>query len=138
MAAATKDRATIKKSFERLIRLTVKSTSVIPAGVMVAVDATGQAVNASDTAALKVMGVSAHAADGTKGDVDILVERGLFWFAQDATIAIANVETLCEVVDNQTVSLSTTTNHIKAGYIEDVDATKGVLVAMLGGLIAAA
>lgn len=140
MAATTKDRATITKYVERLIRLTLKSGSVIPGGVMVAIDtAAGTAVNASDAAARKVEGVSQHAADQTKGDVDILVARGAFWMGNDGTITAANIGTVATVLDNQTVSLAaTTTNDIGAGIIEDVDSVKGVLVAMLGGNVDAA
>jgi hypothetical protein len=137
MAATTKDRATIRKYIERQIRLTLKASSVIPAGVMVAIDTTaGTAVNAGDTASTRVMGVSAHAADQTKGDTDIVVERGAFWLGNDGTITAANIGGVCTVLDNQTVSLAaTTTNDIGAGIIEDVDSVKGVLVAMLGGRV---
>ena len=139
MAATTKDRQTAVQYFQRNIRLTLKAGSVIPAGVMVCVDATGTAVNASDTAALKIMGVSQHAADQTKGDVEILVARGCFWMANDGTIAIADLQVGATILDNQTVSkAATTAADIIAGYIEDVDATKGVLISILGGLPAAA
>lgn len=138
MAATTKDRATQRQYLERLIRLTLKAASVIPAGVIVCVDATGQAVNGADTAGLKVMGISAHAADQTKGDTDILVERGCFWMANDGTIALADLQVAATILDNQTVSkAATTANDITAGFIEDVDATKGVLISILGGLPAA-
>lgn len=138
MAATTKDRATPKYWIERELTLTLKTGSVIPAGVMVAVDATGLAVNAADTAALKVMGVSAHAADQTKGDTYVVVERGVFVLANDGTIAQADVGGLATVLDNQTVSkAATTTNDIPAGYIEEVR-TDGVAIAMLGGFIGAA
>lgn len=138
MAATTKDRVTLKQYFERNVRVTLKAASVIPAGVIVAVDATGQAVNGADTAGLTTMGISAHAADQTKGDAEIIVERGCFWLANDGTITLADIGVLATILDNQTVSkAATTANDIGAGIIEDVDATKGVLVAMLGGLIKA-
>jgi hypothetical protein len=82
------------------------------------------------------MGVSAHAADQTKGDTEIIVERGCFWFANDGTITLADVGVVATVLDNQTVSkAATTANDIGAGIIEDVNSTDGVLVAMLGGRV---
>lgn len=140
MAATTLDRQTKKQFIQRQIRLTVKtSTADIPAGTMVCVDATGTALNAADTAALIMMGVSAGPASYTNGDRDVIVERGCFWMANDGTISIADVGKACTILDNQTVSkAATTTNDIIAGYIEDVNSVDGVLVAMLGGLVAAA
>jgi hypothetical protein len=136
MAATTKDRATIVKNIERQIRLTLKASSVIPGGTIVCTDATGQAVVGADTAGQRCEGISSHAADQTKGDVDIIVMRGAFWLGNDGTIALADVGGVCTILDNQTVSkAATTANDIGAGIIEDVDATKGVLVAMLGGRV---
>lgn len=136
MAATTKDRATVRKFIQRQLRLTLKASAVIPAGVIVCTDATGQAVNGADTAGLRCEGISAHAADQTKGDTDIVVERGAFWLANDGTIALADVGGVATILDNQTVSkAATTANDIGVGIIDDVDATKGVLIAMLGGRV---
>lgn len=139
MAATTLDRNTKKQYIQRQIRLTLTAATAIPAGVIVTVAAAGTALNGADTAAHVTMGVSAHAVDYAAGDRDIIVERGCFWLGNDGTITIADVGKACTILDNQTVSkAATTTNDIIAGYIEDVDATLGVLVAMLGGLVAAA
>jgi hypothetical protein len=138
MAATTLDRNTKKRFVERQIVLTLAASTTIPAGVMVATNASGLAVNASDTTALKVQGISAHPASTVNGDIKIVVERGVFNMGNDGTITVANVGTLATVLDNQTVSLAaTTTNDIGAGYIEEVDAD-GVWTAMLGGFVAAA
>lgn len=139
MAATTVDRQTMRQYIQRQIRLTLTAATDIPAGVMVTVAAAGTALNAADTAAHVMMGVSAAAASFAAGDREIIVERGCFWMANDGTITIADVGKACTILDNQTVSkAATTVNDIIAGYIEDVDAVKGVLVSMLGGLVAAA
>lgn len=133
MAATTVDRQTFKYWIEREIRLTLKAGSVIPAGVIVCTDATGLAVNGADTAGLKTQGISAHAADQTKGDTDIIVERGVFVLGNDGTIATAAIGQLATILDNQTLSLAATTaNDIGAGWIEEVR-SDGVVIAMLGG-----
>ena len=133
MAAATTDRLTFKYWIEREMTLTLKANSVIPAGVMVCTDATGLAVNGADTAGLKMQGCSAHSADQTKGDTVIIVERGVFVWANDGTIAQANVGQLATILDNQTLSLAATTvNDIGAGWVEEIR-SDGVAISVLGG-----
>ena len=134
MAATTVDRNTPATWIEREIALTLKAGAVIPAGTMVCTDATGLAVTASDTAGLKMQGRAAHRADQTLGDTTVLVERGVFSWANDGTIAQANVGQLATILDNQTLSLAATTvNDIGAGWIESVDAVLGVSISVLGG-----
>lgn len=138
MAATTNDRNTPAKLIERQIKLPLKNGETIPAGVGVCTDATGAAVNASDTAGLITQGRAAHAASYAAGDRFITVERGVFEFANDGTIAQANIGSLATWADNQTLSLAaTTTNDIGAGYIEEITPT-GVFISMLGGKVAAA
>lgn len=139
MTATTVDRNSPALYIERQIKLPLKtSTADIPAGVMVCVDATGTALNAADTAGLKIMGRSAAPASYSGGDRFVVVERGVFYFANDGTIAQANVGGAATIADNQTLSLAaTTTNDIIAGYVEAVD-SNGVAIAILGGLPAAA
>lgn len=135
MAATTLDRNSPALHIERQIKLQLKTaTPDIPAGVMVCTDATGTALNGADTAGLKIQGRSEHPASYTNGDRFIVVTRGVFWFANDGTITIANVGQLATILDNQTVSLAATTaNDIGAGYIEQVDASLGVAISILGG-----
>lgn len=138
MAATTTDRNTRARYIERQIRLLLKAATTIPAGAMVAVDATGYAVNASDTAGLIVMGRAEAAASYADGDREIVVARGVFQWANNGNVVQATVGSPCSVVDNQTVGLAAdTTNDIVAGYVEEVT-TEGVFVSMLGGKIAAA
>lgn len=137
MAATTLDRATKRQYIQRQIRLTLTAATDIPAGVIVSVAAAGTALNGADTAAHVVMGLSTHAVSYAAGDREIIVERGCFWLGNDGTITIADVGKQCTVLDNQTVSkAATTVNDIIAGVIEDVDASLGVLVCMLGNLVA--
>lgn len=137
MAATTTDRNTKARFIERQIRLVLKAASVIPAGAIVCVDATGTAVNGSDTAGLITMGRAEHAADYTAGDREIVVARGVFCYANNAGAVIqADVGKPANIVDNQTVTDAATVNSIPCGYIEEVT-TEGVWVAMLGGKVGA-
>jgi len=139
MTAATTDRNTYRQYIQRQIAIPLTAATDIPAGVIVmALAATGTALNGADTAAGVVMGISTQSVSYAAGDRTCIVERGAYWLANDGTITAANVGMPCEVKDNQTVSLVTTTNHIVAGYIEAVDTTLGVCVAMLGGKVGAA
>lgn len=137
MAATTLDRNPARRFVERQIVLTLAANTKIPLGVIVCTNASGLAVNGSDTAGLVTQGMSCQAADTAAGDVKIVVERGTFRFNNDGTITTANVGSLATILDNQTVSLAaTTTNDIGAGFIEEVD-SDGVWISMLGGKVAA-
>lgn len=137
MAATTTDRNTRARFIERQIKLLLKSGESIPAGAMVATDATGYAVNAADTAGLIVQGRAEAAASYDDGDREIVVARGVFQWANNGNVVQASVGTLLEVIDNQTVGLAADgVNNIGAGYCEEVT-SEGVFVAMLGGKVAA-
>lgn len=142
MTATTKDRSTLEKRFERFIGpIPLTASTKIPRGVMAMVIAgTGTLQNAADTASGIVMGVTLQAFDSNAPQSDTvgIVARGAYWMANDGTIAAADIGGAATVLDNQTVSkAATTTNDIVAGYIEDVDATRGVLIAFLGGKVGA-
>jgi hypothetical protein len=138
MAATTLDRNTFKRGPIRQQVLPLATGSVIPIGVMVMTltPSTG-AINAADTATGIVAGVSCQAADQTKGDKKIVVEKCIARMNNDGTITAANVGAVATVLDNQTVSLAaTTTNDVGAGIIDSVDAD-GVWVDMTGARVAA-
>lgn len=138
MAATTNDRNSPAIFIERQIVLKLEPAADIPDGVIVCSNANGNAVNGADTAGLITQGRAAHRATYANGDREITVERGCFLFANDGTIVQADVGKLCTILDNQTVSkAATTANDIGAGYIEEVR-SDGVVVSMLGGLVAAA
>lgn len=139
MAATTLDRNTKKRFIERQIVLTLAASTTIPQGVMVATNAAGLAVNASDAAALVIQGISAQAATSVgSSDTKIVVERGVFNLGNNGNVVAATVGVSVTVVDNQTVGLAAdTAQDIIAGYCEEVD-SEGVWVSMLGGKVAAA
>ncbi len=141
MTATTLDRNTPMQYIQRQIAIPLTAATDIPLGVIVMVIAgTGTAVNGADVANGVVEGISTQPVSYAAGDRTCVVQRGAFWLGNDATtpITAASVGKPCEVLDNQTVSLVGTTNHIVAGFIEAVDPVLGVLVAMLGGKVAAA
>jgi hypothetical protein len=138
MAATTVDRNTPALMIERQIVLKLETTADIPAGAIVCTNAAGNAVNGSDTAALVCQGRAAHRATYANGDREIVVERGVFVYANDGNVVQASVGTLVTILDNQTVSTAAiTTNDIGAGYCDQI-VPEGVVVSMLGGKIAAA
>lgn len=138
MTASTVDRQTVWKHVERELTLDLKSGETIPAGVMVCRDAAGDAVNASDTAGLIMQGISTFAVSYAAGDRKVVVRRGSFWMANDGNVVAAQDGGLCYVLDNQTVTnAATAVQDIKAGYIDELNTSRGVLVTMLGGAVGA-
>lgn len=139
MAATTTDRNTPAVYIERQIKLPLKSGEVIPAGAMVATqDADGFAVNAADTAGLTVQGRCEGAVSYAAGDRWVVVARGAFVWANNGNVTAARIGQTVTVVDNQTVGLAAdTTNDIVAGYVEEIRTGEGVVVAQLGGKVAA-
>lgn len=103
------------------------------AGALVARNASGYLTNASDAANLKVRGVMKEEVDnsgGSAGDLSGELETGVFKFANSGTnaLTIANLEGVCYVEDNDTVSSSGGTNSIKAGKVVAIDEDGGVWV----------
>lgn len=124
MAAATSAIDTPER-LGKTLSLPVAAATTIPAGVLVALDTSGNAVNASDAASLRVIGRAEETVDnsaGSAGDVNINVLRGIFKFANSGTAAVdANDKgKQCYVEDNQTVA-ETSTNYCKAGLVVDVE-----------------
>jgi hypothetical protein len=137
VAATSFDRNTLAKRIERQIVLPLKEDETIPAGVGVCTDATGAAVNASDSVGLISQGRAEHRASYADGDRYVTVSRGVFEFANDGTIEQADIGSLATWLDNQTLSKAgTTTNDVGAGYIEELTPT-GIFISMLGGKVAA-
>jgi hypothetical protein len=131
MAALTQDRITKKKFAFDGEPLPVKAATKIYAGAKVAVDANGFAVPASDTAALRVMGVAKATVDNTAGADGALIVNvlnGLFLF--DATsITQAMLGQVMYVVDDHTFDDVAGTNGVKAGrLVSFVSTTSGWLL----------
>lgn len=108
-----------------VLALPVAATTLIPAGVLVALNAAGNAVNASDAAALLVVGRSEGDADnsvGNAGDIKVVVKRGVFRFrnSDDNAVDADDKGKPCFVESNQAVA-ETSTHKCKAGVVVDVD-----------------
>jgi len=125
-AALSAARDTPSRSGE-LVAVGVASNTVIYSGAMVAVDATGYAVPASDATGLKVIGRAESTVDnsGTAGNgaQTIAVRRGVFRWTNGDTFTRADVGALAFVEDDgQVQKAAAATYDIIAGSIVDVDA----------------
>lgn len=100
----------------------------IPGGAMVALNASGELVNAADTAGLIVVGCALHAA--ASGDVlSYSRDRHYYSSGVDAEeLTGADVGKVCYALDNDTVGKVGGSNNIPAGIILAVDAANGILV----------
>lgn len=140
MAAATMDRNTAITRLERLKGPYALGTSVrVYAGTIAAVvAATGLVGVAGDTAGMRVVGFHLREASSAAADADYPavpeIGAGEIWLANDGNITAAHLGQTAYCLDDQTVSLaSVTTNDLKVGIIEAVDATLGVLVSIDNG-----
>lgn len=136
MAATTTDRNPDKKFDNLTLALSVLADAVIPSGVLTAVNASGYATNAADTAGLRVIGSSTEAVDATdesSGDSTITVDRRpvLVENSSGNALTIADIGKVCFVEDNQTVGSDPGDNAIVAGIVHDVT-TAGVFLDFLG------
>lgn len=125
MAAATAAIITDERSGSG-IGYPVAAATTIYAGTLVALDTSGNLVNASDAASLRVIGRAEQDVDnsaGSAGDLTAVVKRGVFRYANSSTAAVDADDKgkLCFVEDNQTVA-ETSTHKCKAGLVVDVDA----------------
>ncbi len=128
MAALTADRNTLARSGD-VREPPVKASTLLYAGGMGAIDASGYAVPASTSTTLKVLGRTAQRADnsaGANGDIRARIETGIFRYANSTStdaIALTDVGANCYAVDDQTVAKTSGSNtRSVAGTIFDVDA----------------
>lgn len=121
MSALTQDKKTeYTEGVE--ITLPVYQATTIYAGALVAVNASGYAIPASDTSGLFFMGVAREYVDnssGSSGDKTVTVRRrGLFKMTLGHSISVANIGDNVFVVDDQTVDVAANvTNAIFCGNI---------------------
>lgn len=133
MAALAKDRNTPEVA-GMLRELEVAASTLIYAGALVAVNASGYAVPGSTATTLRGIGraeARADNSDGAAGAIRVRVGAGIYRFGNSAStdlIARDDIGKTCYIVDDQTVALTdgTGTRSI-AGKIYDVDA-QGVWV----------
>ena len=111
----------------------VEENTKIVEGALVSVNAAGYAVNATDTASERVVGVASAEADntgGADGAIDVTVwTGGAHSFVAAFSAAISNIGDKVYAVDNQTVDLAaTTTNDVLVGVIVGVESSSQVRV----------
>jgi hypothetical protein len=99
-------------------------------GTLIARDSSGDAIYATDTAGLEVMGRCQGDVDnsaGIAGALNVNVRRGVFAYFNSSTepLAQANVGSVCFVQDEQTVA-STSTNLVKAGIFLGINSDTGM------------
>lgn len=101
--------------------------TVIAAGELVAVNASGYAVPAADTAGLTVIGRAesdVDNTDGSAGDLDVTVKRGVFKYDNSSgnPVTIASIGAACYVEDSTTVAVAAgPDNDIPAGLVIRVE-----------------
>ena len=132
MTAITARKDTRRQEAVRL-PFPVEENTKIPEGALVSVNAAGYAVNASDTASERVVGVACETADntgGADGAIDVIVwTDGAHSFVSGFSATIANVGDKVFAVDNQTVDLAaTTTNDVLVGVVVGVESSSQVRV----------
>ncbi len=100
----------------------VDALAVILNGTIVALDSTGYAVPGISGTGLITVGIAQESVTGgaADGDVNVTVHIGVFRLLADSTFAQTAVGSLCYIVDNQTVSLTSTSRSI-AGTVAAVD-----------------
>ncbi len=155
MGILAASRSTIEHLGHWVTEVPVKAATKIFVGGLTAIDASGYAVPASDTAALKVLGrcegmsgpgitgLDADNSGGANGAISVNVKRSVFKFDNSAGNAItaAQLGKACFVEDDHTVNKDGGVNKIKAGVVfglEDsgasvwVDTAPGWIAADLG------
>lgn len=123
MAALTKNRNTPERSAD--LRQ-FEAAATIFAGSLVALNASGKAVPASDAAGLQVVGIAQGRA--SSGGI-VTVKNGCFRLGngpEGKALALADIGSPCYVLDDQTVGASSTAS-IPAGILYDIE-PKGVWV----------
>lgn len=92
-----------------LLGLPVAASTKLDGGTMVATNASGFAISPATAGATAIWGLNEKVADnssGSNGDIQATVRSGVFYLAQDGSIAQANIGQNCYAVDDRTVSLS--------------------------------
>ncbi len=116
------------------IGLKVAAATKIEAGNLVAINASGYAVEAADASGYKVIGVAQETVDnssGATGDLTVLVRRSnMFKLANSSSTALAQANVGGNAYVEDSVTLTTTagtSNSVAAGMILGVE-TDGVWI----------
>lgn len=104
------------------------AASAVLAGTIVVINASGYAEAASTATGKVAVGVAEESvdnSDGSAGDLNVPVRRGVFAFANSADtdeLTLADVGSTCYLVDNQTVAKTDgTSTRSEAGTVRDVN-----------------
>lgn len=129
MAALTAKRETAHKGEMRVQSVKVKASTTIYGGGIVCSNA-GFAAPGADTAGLVTMGIALQDADNSSGgDGDISVEVGFgaafLLGASSITQAMVGLDTLMDVIDDQTFDETSTNSVVLGKLIEFVSTTSG-------------
>lgn len=122
MTALTKDRNTERREGDLFVHGVAAST-IIYAGSLVCVNASGYAVPGSVATTLKAVGRAEETVDNSAGAAaakTVSVRKGTFKFANAGDITIAHLEANVYINDDQTVS-SVSTGKSVAGKCVAVD-----------------
>jgi hypothetical protein len=117
----------------------VEAATTLYGGTIAVWNASGNLESGTTATGKKIAGVVTEdvANPGAAGVKRASCMFGSFWFANatagDAVTAAAR-GAICYILDNQTVTITSTGRSI-AGYVEDVDSVKGVLVQFVPGLV---
>lgn len=143
MTALTADRYTEARIGDR-VSLGVAASTVIFAGGLTCLNASGYAVPGSTATTLTAAGRARAQVDnssGANGDLSVEVETGVFHWTNSAggdEITAADIGSACWIVDDQTVAKTNGSNtRSRAGIVFDVDAN-GVWVDMRTNVVAQA
>ncbi|WP_035296186.1 hypothetical protein [Brevibacillus thermoruber] len=128
----TKDRNTKQMATADKLAFPVAADTLIYQGALVAINAAGEAVPASATAGLKVVGRAEQHVDNRysgAGENRIDVGRGIFLYKNSVTNPVTAAQLMedCYVEDDETVRVSTAGTNIRVGKVIALDA-KGVWV----------
>lgn len=128
MAALTKDKIRKCRTTGRTFLGDMAAATKIYLGALVAKNAAGNVVPASDTAALKVIGVALETVDntGAAGAKQIQIQAGVFLFANaGGAIVQASKHALCYVADDDSVTTAAVAvNDVIAGIVDDFSTTE--------------
>lgn len=133
MAALTADRNTPRRAAEDF-EFPMAASTLIYAGALVCINASGLATKGAVATTLKTVGVAQETADNSAGAASakrVKVRRGCYRFGNSGStdaITLADVGADCFVVDDQTVAKTNgSATRSVAGKVRDVDA-EGVWV----------
>lgn len=126
MSAATAE-ISVQDRAGGFLSIPVEASTLIYKGTLVALNASGNAIPAADTAGLRVVGRAEATADNSAGlaaAINVRARRGCFAYTNDGThpVTEALVGQPCFVLDDQTVGATAgSTNKVKAGYVDSID-----------------